>query len=256
MEILVTNDEGVQAPSLLALVQALRKLDANITVLAPERNWSASGHVKTMHRPLRLSPTVLADGSSAWQSDGAPSDCVALAMMGALEQDFDLLVSGINPNANIGLDVTYSGTVTAAMEAAIAGLPAVAVSIDGVGYDLSVDDYAVAAKIAREVAQTAVANGLPANTLLNLNVPYLPADQIRGIAITRQGLRIYHDELVRRADPRGRPYYWIGGKAPTGIKEEGTDIGSLAEGWVSITPIQLDLTAHHLIETLQTWNWG
>ena len=256
MEILVTNDDGVQAPSLLALVQALRKLDANITVLAPERNWSASGHVKTMHRPLRLSPTVLADGSSAWQSDGAPSDCVALAMMGALEQDFDLLVSGINPNANIGLDVTYSGTVTAAMEAAIAGLPAVAVSIDGVGYDLSVDDYAVAAKIAREVAQTAVANGLPANTLLNLNVPYLPADQIRGIAITRQGLRIYHDELVRRADPRGRPYYWIGGKAPTGIKEEGTDIGSLAEGWVSITPIQLDLTAHHLIETLQTWNWG
>jgi len=111
VKILVTNDDGVTAPGLLALAQALRKLDAEITVLAPDHNWSASGHVKTMHRPLRLSGTTLADGSQAWKSDGAPSDCVALAMMGALESDFDLVVSGINPNANIGLDVTYSGTV-------------------------------------------------------------------------------------------------------------------------------------------------
>jgi len=255
MHILVTNDDGVLAPGLLALVKAMRSL-GKVTVVAPDHNWSASGHVKTLERPLRVKKVTLADGTSALASDGAPSDCVALSLLGLLEEPVDLVVSGINPYANLGHDVTYSGTVTAAMEAAIAGLPAVAVSIDGVGYDLSVDDYAVAAEIAREVAQTAVANGLPANTLLNLNVPYLPADQIRGIAITRQGLRIYHDELVRRADPRGRPYYWIGGKAPTGIKEEGTDIGSLAEGWVSITPIQLDLTAHHLIETLQTWNWG
>jgi len=151
MEILVTNDDGVQAPSLLALVQALRKLDANITVLAPERNWSASGHVKTMHRPLRLSQTVLADGSPAWQSDGAPSDCVALAMMGALEQDFDLLVSGINPNANIGLDVTYSGTVTAAMEASIWGKPGIAVSLDAPENHHGRLDFHSAAKTAAQL---------------------------------------------------------------------------------------------------------
>ena len=253
MEILVTNDDGVQAPSLLALVQALRKLDANITVLAPERNWSASGHVKTMHRPLRLSPTILADGSSAWQSDGAPSDCVALAMMGALEQDFDLLVSGINPNANIGLDVTYSGTVTAAMEASIWGKPGIAVSLDAPENHSGQLDYHSAAETAAKLTWQLAehSNGTHPAPIYNINIPYRPEGDYAGVMITRQGVRIYRDVLEKRIDPRGRPYYWIAGDPPSGVKEDGTDFGALAEGYISITPLKMDMTDFALLEKMR-----
>lgn len=249
MHILVTNDDGVQAPGLLALAQALRPL-GEITVLAPDHNWSASGHVKTMERPLRVKQTRLADGSPAYASDGAPSDCVALALLGLLPHEFDLVVSGINPNANIGHDVTYSGTVTAAMEAVIAGKPGLAVSLDSPPEHSGELDYAPAAQIALRVARRVLQQPLPTGTLLNINVPYRPLEQLRGPLITRQGLRVYRDALDRRLDPRGKPYYWIGGEAPTGVAEEGTDFGALAAGFVSITPLQLDLTAYSLLKTL------
>jgi 5'-nucleotidase len=250
--ILVTNDDGVIAPGLLALAQQMRQI-GKVTVLAPDHNWSASGHVKTLHRPLRVKEVQLADGMPALASDGAPSDCVALAMLGLLSEKIDLVVSGINSNANLGHDVTYSGTVTAAMEAAIWGLPGVAVSLDlpeshSVGLD-----FAPAAQLAGRVVRAVIEHGLPKNVLLNVNVPYLPADQIRGLRITRQGLRVYRDLLVRREDPRGRPYYWIGGEAPTGVPEDGTDIGALQDGWASITPLHLDLTAYQTFEELQSW---
>ena len=255
MHILVTNDDGVNAPGLLALAQELRSL-GQVSVLAPDHNWSASGHVKTLDRPLRVKETLLADGSAAMASDGAPSDCVALAVLGLLPEKIDLVVSGINPNANLGHDVTYSGTVTAAMEAAIWGLPGVAVSLD-VPERLSTPlDFAPAARVARQVVQQVIEHGLPNNVLLNVNVPYLPTDQLQGISITRQGLRVYRDLLDRRTDPRGRPYYWIGGEAPTGIPEEGTDFGALAQRTVSITPLHLDLTAYQAIAELRTWQWG
>jgi 5'-nucleotidase len=254
MHILVTNDDGVNAPGLLALVQEMR-LIAQVTVLAPDHNWSASGHVKTMHRPLRVKETTLADGSLALASDGAPSDCVALVMLGLVPEKIELVLSGINPNANIGHDVTYSGTVTAAMEAAIWGLPGIAVSIDSPENHLGVLDYGPAARIARRVAEQVIQHGLPKETLLNVNVPYLPDDQIKGYKITRQGLRVYRDSLVQRHDPRGRPYYWIGGEAPTAVFEEGTDFGALTNGYVSITPLQLDLTACQLLEELNRWEW-
>jgi 5'-nucleotidase len=254
MHILVTNDDGVNAPGLLALAQELRAL-GYVTVLAPDRNWSASGHVKTLHRPLRVKAVELADGSEAYASDGAPSDCVALALLGFVTEKIDLVVSGINPHANLGHDVTYSGTVTAAMEAAISGVPGIAVSLDSPENHRGRLDYGPAARIGWIVAGRVLRNGLPGGVLLNVNVPYLPYDQIRGLCVTRQGLRLYRDSLVERDDPRGRPYYWIGGEAPSGVPESGTDFGALAEGWASITPLHLDLTDHHTKDDLQNWDW-
>lgn len=253
MHILVTNDDGVLAPGLLALAQELRKL-GKVTVLAPDRNWSASGHVKTMERPMRVRAVTLADGSSALSSDGAPSDCVALALLGVVLEKIDIVVSGINPNANIGHDVTYSGTVTAAMEAAIFGLPGIAVSLHSQPGHGELD-YAPAARVARKVVEKLISEGIPEGVLLNVNVPNLIETEIKGILVTRQGMRVYRDELVKRDDPRGRPYYWIGGDFPTGINENGTDFGALESGYVSITPLQLDLTDKKTLETLKLWEW-
>jgi 5'-nucleotidase len=256
MHILVTNDDGVQAPGLLALVQALRQV-GKVTVVAPDRNWSASGHVKTLDRPLRVREVTLADGTPAYSSDGAPSDCVALALMGLIEEKIDVTVSGINPNANIGHDVTYSGTVTAAMEAVITGcIPGIAVSLDAPEYHKGPLDFSAAARVGCQVVQKVTNGNFPTGVLLNVNVPYLPHDQFKGFALTRQGLRVYLDKLERRLDPRGRPYYWIGGEAPTGVLEEGTDFGALKAGYVSITPLQLDLTARPALELLKKWDWN
>jgi 5'-nucleotidase len=254
MHILITNDDGISAPGLLALSKELAK-SYQVTVIAPDRNWSASGHVKTMHRPLRVKEVSLAGGLHAFASDGAPSDCVALAMLGLIEQNIDIVVSGINPNANVGHDVTYSGTVTAAMEAAIWGIPGIAVSLDSPqGYEGELE-YGPAARVARKVVDMVIKQNLNSKTVLNVNVPYLDDQLIKGYQITRQGLRVYRDRLDRRLDPRGQAYYWIGGDSPTGVPVEGTDIGSLAEGYVSITPLHLDLTANKMLGKLQEWEW-
>ena len=252
--ILVTNDDGVTAPGLLALAEEMRKL-GKVSILAPDRNWSGGGHVKTLDRALRVKEVRLADGSTAYASDGAPSDCVALGTLGYFKEPIDLVVSGINVGANLGHDVTYSGTVTAAMEAVIAGVPGIAVSLDVVEGHIGEVDYGPAARAARQVVQNVINYGLPDEILLNVNVPFMREEQIRGICTTRQGLRVYHSRLDERIDPRGRPYYWIGGDAPTGVPERGTDVGALAEGFVSVTPFQLDLTAYHAITDLSNWDW-
>jgi len=254
VHILVTNDDGVTAPGLLALAKEMEIL-GKVSILAPDRNWSASGHVKTMHRPLRVKEIQLSDGMPALATDGAPSDCVALAVLGILPEKIDLVVSGINPNANLGYDVTYSGTVTAAMEATIWGLPGIAVSLDSPDNHLGALNYGMAARVARQVADKVNRRGLPKGTLLNVNVPYLPLAEMVGFKITRQGLRVYRDELDRRLDPRNRPYYWIGGQSPTGVREDGTDFGVLKQGYVSITPLHLDMTAYHVVDSLETWEW-
>ena len=252
MHILVTNDDGVSYPGLLALAQSMREV-GEVTVLAPNKNWSASGHVKTLHRPMRVRQTELADGTPAFASDGAPSDCVALAALGFIEKKIDLVVSGINPYGNLGEDVTYSGTVTAAMEAAINGLPGIAFSLDTPTDFEGKKDFSAAAAIAKRVAEQVSKKELPHNTLLNVNIPYLPLEEIKGIRVTRLGLRIYRNELEPRTDPFGRPYYWIGGEAPTGKLEAGTDIGAMNDGYVSITPIHLDMTAHELMAEVASW---
>lgn len=252
--ILVTNDDGVLAPGLLALAQEMRAL-GEVSVLAPDRNWSGGGHVKTLDRPLRVREVRLADGTPAFAADGAPSDCVALATLGFIRLPIDLVVSGINLGANLGHDVTYSGTVTAAMEAVIAGVPAVAVSLEFPEEGQEPVDYGPAARAARRVVEKVLTHGLAPDTLLNVNVPYRSDEQLRGYRLTRQGLRVYHSRLDRRLDPRKKPYYWIGGDAPTGVPEAGTDVGALAEGFVSITPLQLDLTAYRVLRDMEAWGW-
>jgi 5'-nucleotidase len=253
MHILVTNDDGAQARGLLALAQEMRKL-GRVTVFAPDHNWSASGHVKTLDRPLRVRETTLADGSAAFMSDGAPSDCVALPLLG-LTDPVDIVVSGINPNANISHDVTYSGTVTAAMEAVISGVKGIAVSLNSPDGFKGHLDYSTAATVARRVVEKVMADGLPEGAVININVPYLKENELKGYMITRQGLRVYRDALDQRIDPRGRPYYWIGGEAPTGVDEPGTDFGALTQGYVSITPLQLDLTNYKAMDVLKKWKF-
>lgn len=253
--ILVTNDDGVNAPGLFALVKEMRQI-GKVSVLAPDRNWSGGGHVKTLDRALRVREVLLADGTVAYASDGAPSDCVALATLGYFKEPIDLVVSGINVGANLGHDVTYSGTVTAAMEAVIAGVPGIAVSLEVPEGHLGEIDYSPAARAARLVARHVLENGLPPEILLNVNVPFLSDEQIHGFRLTRQGLRVYHSRLDERVDPRGRPYYWIGGDAPTGVPKRGTDIGALSEGFISVTPLQMDLTAYRVLPDLSSWPWG
>jgi 5'-nucleotidase len=249
--ILLTNDDGVTAPGLLALAGALRHV-GEVAVIAPEHNWSASGHSKTMHKPLRVRPTLLSDGTEALMASGSPSDCVALALLGVLERTPDLVVSGINQGANVGHDLTYSGTVSAAMEAVIAGIPGIAVSLDSYT-DARFD---VAAAFAARLARAVLASPRERPLLLNVNVPALTEQEIRGVMITRLGQRIYRDALVKRSDPRGQVYYWIGGEPPEGIPEQGTDIGALSEGYISITPVALDLTDRDAIDALEGWGLG
>src|SRR5512143_3790032 len=254
MHILVTNDDGVQAPGLLALAGEMRNL-GQVTVFAPDHNWSASGHVKTMERPLRAYKVTLADGTPALSTDGAPSDAVALALLGMVKEKVDLVVSGINPHENIGHDVTYSGTVTAAMEAVIGSVPGMAISLHAPDGFRGVLDYSTAARVARLIAEKVASTRLPEGVFLNVNVPYLQMDQIKGFQITRQGLRVYRDALDSRVDPRGRPYYWIGGEFPTALPADGTDFGAIQAGYVSITPLQLDLTSYEAMEKMKDWKW-
>ena len=246
---LITNDDGLTAPGLSALGEVLQTI-GHVTVVAPDRNWSASGHAKTLHKPLRADPGALPNGIPAIVTNGCPSDAVALGLLGLVDKPVDMVIAGINKGPNVGHDVTYSGTVTAAMEGVIGGIPSLAISLNTWE---PVADYQAAAKYVLAIVRMVLKHGLPPNTLLNVNVPDLPEEQIKGIQITRMGLRIYRDKLVQRMDPFGRPYYWIGGDPPTGVEEGGTDIGALAQGYVSVTPIQLDFTAYTLMEEMQSW---
>jgi 5'-nucleotidase len=250
MYILVTNDDGVDAPGLLALKQGMEHL-GEIVVVAPDRNWSAAGHTKTLHKPLRIEQRNLKDGSPAFVTNGAPTDCVALVLLGFLPEKPALIASGINPACNLAHDLTYSGTVAAAMEGAINEIPSLAVSIDA-EHDETVD-FAAAASIAARIAQRVLADGLPPDTFLNINVPAAPVHEIRGLRITHLGKRIYRDALIERQDPSGKNYYWIGGEPPSGVVEEGSDIWAVAHQYVSVTPVHMDMTSHRLIERLKSW---
>lgn len=248
--ILITNDDGYQAPALLAVARALRQV-GEVTAFAPDHNWSAAGHTKTMHKPLRVTEGTLPDGTPLYVTTGAPSDCVGLALLGLLPAAPNLVVAGINHGPNLGHDVTYSGTVAAAIEAVVAGLPAIAASQDEVGSQKG--DLEFAAEVVASLAQRVLKEGLPANCLLNVNFPAIPRQQVQGIQITRLGRRIYRDVLIRRVDPKGQPYYWIGGDPPAGEPEDGTDVGALARGFISITPLSLDMTDRTELAKLRSW---
>ncbi|MEZ4672496.1 MAG: 5'/3'-nucleotidase SurE [Anaerolineae bacterium] len=244
--ILITNDDGVHAPGIMALAQAMRAL-GEVKVIAPAQNQSSSGHKKTLFQDIPIARTTMADGTQAIAVSGSPSDSVALAALGVLEWPPRMVVSGINRGPNMGQDITYSGTVTAALEGAIIGVPAVAVSLDHRTAD-KVEDYHQAAQIALSVVKRVLDKGLPPMTILNLNVPNHAA--VKGLRLTRQGVRQYHDELERVGD-----VCRIVGDEPGGVTdEEGTDLWAVHNGYASLTPIHLDLTAHRFVADLAAWD--
>lgn len=245
--ILVTNDDGVTAPGILALAKAMRAL-GDIEVIAPKFNQSASGHKKTLYQDIPIEETQLADGTPALAVTGSPADCIALAALGASKGWApDIVVSGINRGANMGQDITYSGTVTAALEAAIQGVPAVAVSLNHRTAD-TVEDYETAAHVALAVVRMTLQKGLPRFMILNLNVP--AGNSLKGLRLTRQGVRTYLDESAHEGN-----IWRIVGPEPAGnIEEAGTDLWAVHNGYVSLTPIHLDLTAHRFIADLAAWD--
>ena len=244
MLILITNDDGVHSPGLNALVAALGGL-GRVVVVAPDRERSAAGHSLTLHSPLRadeIRPDVIA-------VDGTPTDCVNLGIHGLLSERPALVVSGINKGGNMGDDITYSGTVAAAMEATMMGVPAMAVSLSSDSFHY--DDFHFAGQAALELSHKILDFGLPPDTFLNVNVP---KGQPVGACMTRQGKRRYGDIVVENIDPRGRKYYWIGGGELGFENVEGTDFYAVNEGCVSITPLHLDLTNYSSFTGLSSWD--
>lgn len=233
MVILVSNDDGIHSEGILALEGVLRKLGELYTV-APDREQNSMSHALTLHRPLRvqeLSPRRFA-------IDGTPTDCVKLALTGLLPVRPNLVVAGINKGPNLGDDIIYSGTVSAAIEATLLGIPAIAVSL--VTYKDFV--FETAAEFTFALASRVLEKSLPPDTLLNVNVPPAPKSALKGWRLTRQGKRHYNEIIVERVDPRGKKYYWIGGDDLGFDREDGTDCMAVHEGFISVTPLQVDLT--------------
>jgi len=250
MRILVTNDDGINAPGILALKQALDPL-GEVFVVAPERPRSAAGHAITLHKPLRITKTALLDGSEGWAVSGTPTDAACLGFDVVMEGRADLVFSGINAGPNLGWDVTYSGTVAAAMEAAILGVPAVAISLAG---ERGTFDYGPSADFARCLGEQIDRHGMEQWTLLNVNVPPVPREEIAGVSITHQGRRQYVDRIDHRVDPWGRDYYWLHGRLHETESDPGSDVHAVLEKRISVTPIHLDLTAPHLMDRLREWD--
>lgn len=243
MLILVTNDDGVHSPGILVLAEHLAAL-GEVVVVAPDRERSAVSHALTLQAPLRADE--LRPGFFA--IDGTPTDCVNLAIHGLLDRKPDLVVSGINRGGNMGDDLTYSGTVAAAMEATLMGVPALAFSLEAERF--LAEDFAVAATVAVDLAQRVLESGLPAETFLNINVPRgFPS----GMRLTRQGKRRFSDQIEKKSDPRGRNYYWLGAGQVCFEALEGTDFHAVSQGYVSITPLHLDLTNYHSLAELAAW---
>jgi 5'-nucleotidase len=245
MLILCTNDDGYRAVGLRTLAEVARAL-GEVQVVAPDREQSATSHSLTMHHPLRAH----AIEESVQAVDGTPTDCVALAVGELLGGRPDFVLSGINHGANMGEDVLYSGTVAGAMEATILGIPAIALSY--VGREPSAIT-AYAPLLARLVPQLIRPGGLPTDTLLNVNLPAIDPAEVRGVRVTRLGRRVYSDSISRARDPSGREYFWIGGGAVSWAADEGTDFQAVEEGYISVTPLHLDLTNHKLLAQVEQW---
>ncbi len=245
MRLLLSNDDGCHASGLTALRHALAQVCDELVTVAPDRNRSGASNSLTLERPLRVRQVE----QDLYSVDGTPTDCVHLATTGLFEHDADMVVSGINQGANLGDDVLYSGTVAAATEGRSLGLPAVAISLLGE----NPQHYDTAARVAVSVVRQLLVHPLPADTILNVNVPDLAYDQLDGFAATRLGHRHRAERLVEDSDPRGRPIYWIGRAGGEADAGPGTDFHAIAQGQVSITPIQIDLTRHSAIDTVADW---
>ena len=244
MRILLTNDDGIASPALAQLQRNLSAFGRVITI-APDRNQSASSQSLTLHRPLRIQEVA----EDTYSVDGTPTDCVLVAFHGQWGEKPDLVVSGINHGPNMGEDVFYSGTVAAAIEGVLQGVPGLAASL----VTRAETDFREPADIVGRLLRQVLERGLTRRLLLNVNIPYLPTEAIRGVRITRLGTRVYEDTLVRKVDPRGRDYFWIGGEDPVWRPDEGTDFHSVDAGYVSVTPLQLELTDQAARADMQEW---
>lgn len=251
MRVLLTNDDGVYAEGLQVLRGVLeREGEFDVAVVAPERERSASSHAITLHKPLYVNEVTI-EGSRVptWSVSGTPADCTKIGVLALLKERPDLVISGINRGANLGMDVLYSGTVSAAIEGAILGIPSIAVSLTT--FDDA--DYGFAARFTAALVRKIAREGLPPGALLNVNVPPLDEDQVAGVAVNRLGLRYYTDVFHPRQDPRGRTYYWLAGAVRHGEEPADTDIGALERNMISITPLHLNLTDGSLAEKMRPW---
>lgn len=245
--ILITNDDGIYAPGILALREALSRRWETV-VIAPDREQSAASHALTLHQPLRVQK--IAEGRYA--VEGTPTDCVMLGMHGLLDRKPTLVVSGINLGSNLGDDVIYSGTVAAAVEGTLLGCLSIAISLAGGSGDES--DFEQAAMVACEIVSGAVKGRLDGDFLLNVNVPAGPPGSAGGYRVCRLGRRIFREGIFRNTDPRGRPYYWIGGQDPTWVGGDDSDFKAIEEGFVSITPLRLDWTFDEGLDRIRDWD--
>lgn len=244
--ILVTNDDGIAAPGLFHLIEAVKPL-GSLIVVAPDSPQSGMGHAITIGKPLRLYKTGIFGDVPAWQCSGTPVDCVKLARDVILKRKPDLCVSGINHGANYSINVIYSGTMSAAMEAAIEGIPSIGFSLLDFNYDA---DFRAARQVAQQVTRQLLEGDFPENSLLNVNIPVASPEEIRGIRICRQARAKWEEAFEHRVDPRGKDYYWMTGKFANQDKGKDTDVEALAQGYASVVPVQFDLTDYGLRDRL------
>jgi len=249
MRILICNDDGIFAKGLSKLAETIKKI-GQITVVAPDIERSAIGHAITVRDPLRLYETTL------WESEikgfsltGTPADCVKFGVSMIMEEPPDLVISGINQGPNLGTDVLYSGTVSAAIEGAILGIPSMAVSLNS----YEDEDYSFAAQTALNIAQKMLKYSLSPGTLLNVNVPAISRSQCKGIKVTRLGIRKYNENYIKRIDPRGKEYYWLAGDLMEKEQQDDVDITAVREGYISVTPIHYDLTNYSQLRDIKQW---
>ncbi len=248
-KILLTNDDGINAPGLFALYESIRTM-GDVTVVAPDTEMSAVGHAITLTDPLRVEKINKRGEFFGYAVSGTPADCVKIAVWALLDEKPDLIISGINLGNNTGISIIYSGTVSAATEGTILEIPSFAISL--VAYRNP--DFRYAAKFAKKMATIVLEKGLPVGTLLNVNVPNVKEEEIKGVLVTRQGKAVYREHFDKRTDPWGRSYYWMAGEKVELEEEEFVDDSALKNNQISITPIQFDLTDYANLDLLKSWN--
>ncbi|HTY59908.1 MAG TPA: 5'/3'-nucleotidase SurE [Bacteroidota bacterium] len=247
--VLISNDDGIDAPGIFALAQEMKKI-ADVTIVAPDRQQSAVGHAITMNYPLRAIPFRKNGEFFGYAVDGTPADAVKLGVRFLLKEKPDLLMSGINHGSNTAINILYSGTVSAATEGTVLGIPSIAVSLTT--HDQA--DFSYAARFAARLASRVVEEGLPRGTLLNVNVPAVPEEKICGVRITRQGNSSWEDTFDVRRDPAGREYFWLTGSMAIKDTDPDTDQIAVRENWISVTPIHYELTDRALLERMKDWS--
>ncbi|PWK19116.1 5'/3'-nucleotidase SurE [Xanthomarina spongicola] len=251
--ILVTNDDGITAPGIRALIEVMLEL-GDVVVVAPDSPQSGMGHAITINSMLHLERVFIDNGKQKeYSCSGTPADCVKLAVKEILDRRPDLCVSGINHGSNSSINVIYSGTMSAALEAGIEGIPAIGFSLLDYNYNAN---FNASKKYVKNIAKNALENGIPKNVVLNVNFPNLPEKELKGIKICRQAKANWEEEFDKRQTPQGKDYYWLTGKFVNLDNGKDTDEWALENGYISVVPVQFDLTAHHAISNLNTWNFN